>query len=382
MTRRILAFVSAFLLPCFALAHNVSIDPVDVKINVEQDHIRVQIESAADYWIVNVLDVAVPPPPTGWRDDLVRLAKDEVMKSFELRADGRVLPLKNFTARYIEEPLRITSPRVRFDLAYVLPPEADMLSGRSRFFELESRRHSMEPEEEESDEEYFTRLHVSGTAESDLILPLENPEFQFPVSRLMKTPVQYAADSVKAAVVDFCLDPLWWAVCMAMACILRGMPSHGFKMSWISAMVAALAIFTAFLLGFHQIPISPRIAGWGMLAVITAPYALKRAGNLSLAAMGFACFFVWPRVAQAGLAGLPFDPNASGVITPAYIGGLLISAMVLTSVITTGLWIYRNSLSKLSESLAERILLSHLRTTCGFVLFVSLSNLIKNGLVG
>jgi hypothetical protein len=207
-------------IPFFVLAvgaHEIVVEPVDIEIKIEPSQIHARIQSHADYWkgAVFQLHVIHSLPAGHWEEKYLKIAKDIVEKSFQLKMDDRSLSVGSFDAHYVEEPFQKENARVVFDVTYPIASIGKRLSGRAQFFQALVDESIAEHQYEKNKDDFFTHLRIIGARKIDLKLMFDRPEFDVPLEGLQVTAWQQSAEKIKAILFSALSSPFFWIVLLA-----------------------------------------------------------------------------------------------------------------------------------------------------------------------
>ncbi len=206
------ALVLAGLINPILSAHEFRMHPVEVKLKIEADRVRVHIDAHAEYWTDEIMNVPAnkPLPARDWDPLYQSRAKDYISKSFQIFSDGRALAFDDFRPRFIQEPFGPSAARVEFDISYPVAPVGARLSGRAQFFREYYEEIARSGQRHEEDGVFVTRLKVVGKEPLELEIPYEKPDFEFVVAGREYTEGQKKKERFKAMLLRVVSSPFFW----------------------------------------------------------------------------------------------------------------------------------------------------------------------------
>lgn len=362
----------SILIPSFLFAHEVPVSPVSIQFHIESTQIRAHISMESDYWMLEVLGLTLPPPPTHWDSRLKETSAQVIDDSIGLAVDGVPLKRKTLECRFVEEPMRLVPPRFEFEAIYEMPKEGESLTGRVQFFKEEYSHyiHAKRP----IDQSFVSHLRFSGRSRQKLDLPFERPEFQFELADLRKIPQEYFSETFLSSMRTFVFGSLLPLFCLAVFLSLR--PLSVLKKT---VALSILIVFVVVLLQLASINNAGKpIVAWAQVAILFS--VLLWRGRFDTA-KAFACVVVagqaLPSLFAMALIHLPFPLESSVYVRWGMLGAILVSAGACACLCSLVKVIHERTLKKNYGETAGRLFLFDVRALSGFLVFYSVMQMIK-----
>lgn len=259
-------FLSVFNLVIACHSHEISLPVTKIHLSVEKNHLSVFIDSEADFWMDEILQLPAAPRLGKFNDDQIKIIVEELNQGLQIFADERRLDIKQATVKYREEPFVPASAKIKAVLSYAIPPQSQLLKTELSLMQQWMSRMREAGEKIQGEPRlYFT---VEGHSEYSKVVSLAAYSFQEKLSELRMSNTTYFISIVEKLVRTVMNSSLYLLSLLSFFCV-------GQKYRFSKAIYLLLiSCFFSFLLSADRIPHLGGLnepLGWIFMSCILLP---------------------------------------------------------------------------------------------------------------